>query len=413
LRAEVDEMAEVHERAGGAVRGASRLAFDAVTEMTRIVEGMHVNIAAAPFPLGEGSAGSSRGITGFVYEAIRKVSGAVGHGADRAFAWIDDAPIAQLPLRQPEWDAALSALNGVLGDHLAARGNPLAIPMQLRRGGCAVEEGAPPTSGRLLLLVHGLCMNDRQWCRGGHDHGAALARELGYTPLYLFYNSGRHISENGGGLSALLERFVAASPTPIEELSIVGHSMGGLVVRSACHAAAEHGHTWPQKLGRIVFLGSPHHGSPIERVGSWVQIQAELSPYLAPLARLADLRSAGITDLRHGSLLEEDWREIDDRSRGPGRPVPLPAGIHCHAIAGTLSRQDLSDRTGSSRFWNSGHRVLGDGLVPLESALGKHRDPARSLEIPDSHRWVGAGVGHLDLLDRPAVYAAIRGYLSK
>ena len=83
------------------------------------------------------------------------------------------------------------------------------------------------------------------------------------------------------------------------------------------------------------------------------------------------------------------------------------------AGARTPRPEDLSDRTGSSRFWNSGHRILGDGLVPLESALGKHRDPARALGIPDSHRWVGAGVGHLDLLDRPEVYAAIRGYLSK
>ena len=396
-------MPDAHERAGGAARGATRLAFDAVAEMSRIVEGMHANIAAAPLPLGEGTDGRTRGITGLVYRSIRLMNSAARLGVDRALALLDRPPLGQATLPQPQWDTALSVLNGVVGDHLVESENALAIPMQLRREGRPIEPGRV-LGGQLLLLLHGLCMNDRGWRRKGHDYGAALARELGYAPLYLFYNSGRHVSENGRELAALLEEFVVASPTPVEEITILAHSMGGLVARSACHLAAEEGLSWPRQLRRIVFLGTPHHGAPLERVGSWVQGMAELSPYVAPLARLGTLRSAGIRDLRYGSVLDEDWRDLDPSARNgdPGKAVALPEGVACHAIAGTLS----------SRETGPGSGLRSDGLVPVESALGQHGDAKRSLAFAEDHLWIGAGTGHLDLLGRPEVYAVIRSWLS-
>jgi pimeloyl-ACP methyl ester carboxylesterase len=397
-------MTHTHESAGAAARGVSRLTFRAVAEVARIVEGMHSNIAAAPSPLGEGTNGRTRGITGLVYGSIRGIHHVTGSGLDLALALLDRPPFSELRLPQPHWDAVLGVLNGVVGDHLAAQGNPLALPMQLRSEGRPIQPGQHASGGKLLLMVHGLCMNDRQWHRDGHDHGAALARELGYTPLYLFYNSGCHVSENGRALAALLEELVVGAATPVEELTIVGHSMGGLVARSACHIAAEEGHSWPDRLRRIVFLGTPHHGAPLERVGSWVQSRAELSPYVAPLARLGMLRSAGITDLRHGSLRDEDWRgrAADGDSRDVRRPLALPADVDCHAIAGTLATPEGGRHLG----------VLGDGLVPLESALGQHREPSLALAFPESHQWVGEGMSHFDLLSRPEVYDVIRSWLS-
>ncbi len=148
-----------------------------------------------------------------------------------------------------ERDAVLAALNGVLGDHLAASGNPLAVPMRLR---C---EGEP--TGKVLLLAHGLCLNDRQWRRKGHDHGAALAADAGFTPVYLHYNSGLHVSTNGRALADLIEALLQDWPVPVEELVILAHSMGGLVSRSACHYARTAGHDWPRHLRKIVFLGTP------------------------------------------------------------------------------------------------------------------------------------------------------------
>ncbi len=368
------------------VRGASQLGFDAIVELTRLVEEMHANVSGASMPLGRGSDGHAGGIAGFVYDGVRLVSRATGFGVDRALALFSEP--TDLPASEPRSDPVLSALNGVLGHHLAEHENPLAIPMRLRCGG---RRSAKP-----LLLVHGLCMSDRGWRRNGHDHGQALARDLGHTPLYLLYNSGRHVSENGRELAMLLESSLADWPTPVEELTILAHSMGGLVVRSAWHVAESEGHSWPRHLRRIVFLGTPHHGAPLERIGNQLHGVAELSPYVAPLARLGMLRSAGITDLRHGNVLDEDWRGRDRfRSRGDRRrAIPLPEGVACYAIAGELNG------------------LFGDGLVPRTSALGRHTDPERTLAFAKSHQWTGPGLGHFDLLDRPEVYRVIRNWLS-
>jgi hypothetical protein len=310
-----------------------------------------------------------------------------------------------------------SALNGVLGDHLLATANPLAIAMRLRCDGrpLALDRDAlvaaiPKANGRILVVVHGLCMNDRQWNRNEHDHAAALARDHGYTPVYLHYNSGRHISENGRELSALLERLVDAWPVPVSELSVLAHSMGGLITRSACHYAREKTTPslagsrprWLAALRRIVFLGTPHHGAPLERGGHSFVTALGISPYTAPLARLGWLRSAGITDLRYGNLLDEDWQS-HDRFASTGdlrRPVSLPEGVECYALAATTGRLrgDLNDR------------LLGDGLVRVASALGQHRDATRSLAIPESRRSVCYGTNHMDLLSDPVVYARLRDW---
>jgi len=361
-----------------ALRGASRLACDAVEQLTRLVEAMHANIAAVSPPLGRGTDGRTRGVTGLVYESIRLVNGAARVTLDRGLGWLPPAPSAP---RRPSAESWLCALNGVLGDHLAATRNPLAIPMQLRSAGLplplerdALAAALPGAGGRLLLRIHGLCMSDLAWTRSGRDPGRALAHALGFTPLALRYNSGLPIAENGCALAKLLERVLAVWPVRIEELVIVGHSMGGLVARSACRAGVEAGHAWLGRLRQLVFLGTPHHGAPLERGGRWLERALGASPYTAPFARLGALRSAGIRDLRHGD------------------PAPLPAGVVCCAVAGRL-----------------GPDPIGDGLVPAASALGRHVRPERRLGF--AHTWLGPGLGHLDLLEHPEVYGRLRAWL--
>ncbi|HEU4430534.1 MAG TPA: alpha/beta hydrolase [Myxococcota bacterium] len=368
-------------RAPVVARGVSRLAFEGVEQLTRVVEAMHANIAAAPLPFGRGTAGRTRGLTGFVYECIRFVNRG-------AYAVIDGAldlvpPRAGSAAEASRSETWVSVLNGVLGDHLAASGNPLAIPMQLRRAG--------EPSARIVVLIHGLCMSDRQWMRNGHDHGEALARDLGVTPVYVHYNTGRHVSENGRELAGQLEALIRGWPVAEPELAIVGYSMGGLIARSACHYASEDGQAWLARLAQLVFLGTPHHGAPLERGGNWAAQILGVSPYSAPLARLGALRSAGITDLRHGSVRDEDWRSRDRFAcDGDGRvATPLPAGVACFALAGT-----------------------GDMLAPVASALGRHSDPRRSLAFDPAHCWIGEGLDHFDLLDRPEVYAWLRENLA-
>ncbi len=390
------------------LRGYSRLAVDATVGLANLVETMHHNILRTPGILGESTQQPTGGITGLVYKSIRSATRAVGSGIDAVLARF--VPLFGGGASSAEREAVLAVLNGVLGDHLQHSANPLAIPTRLRREGVALEltRGAlraaiPEATGRVLVLAHGLCMNDLQWQRNGHDHGAALAVDAGFTPVYLHYNSGLHVSTNGRAFAEQLEALLAAWPVPVDELAIIGHSMGGLVARSACHYAAEARHAWLRHLRAMIFLGTPHHGAPLERGGNWIDAVLDASPYTTAFARLGKIRSAGITDLRHGSMLDEDWDQQDRFARSPRKPhaLPLPANVECCTIAVSLAKKsgDLAER------------LLGDGLVPLASALGKHKDASRQLAFAKDRQWIGYGMNHLDLLDRREVYAQIRRWL--
>ena len=265
------------------LHGIHRLASDATVGITDLVEAMHHTILRTPGILGKSPAGRTRGITGFVYRSVRGVTRLVGGGLDVLLERF--ASLIRDEHTSPEREAVLAALNGVLGDYLVASGNPLALPMRLYANGVPLEisrdalaAAVPQPGGHLLVLVHGLCRNHLQWTRDGHDHGAALARDLGCTPVYLHYNSGRHISENGREFADLMQALVREWPHPIERLSMLGHSMGGLVARSACHYGALANHTWVARLDRLVFLGSPHFGSPLERAGTRADFLIETSP---------------------------------------------------------------------------------------------------------------------------------------
>jgi len=393
---------------GADLRGAARLATDATAGLADLVEAMHERIARPPGSVARLD-GRTGGITGLVYKSIRGVTRVAGGSLEALLGLL--APALGSYDSKRERDAIVAALNGVLGDYLVASGNPLASAMQLRCDGRALTlerdalaAAVPAASGKLVVLLHGLCMNDQQWLREGHDHGAALARELGYTPVYLRYNTGLHVSINGRAFTQQIDRLVELWPQPLQRVVIVAHSMGGLVARSALHYAALAGQRWATRLDDLLFLGTPHHGAPLERAGHWVDLVLGATPYAAPFARLGRVRSAGITDLRHGLLLDDDWVGRDRFARGGDRRqvVPLPSTVRCYALAASLGAQggELKER------------LLGDGLVPLASALGEHADAARRLAFPAERRWVGYGMNHLDLLSRPEVFAKLKEWLA-
>ena len=377
------------------LRGLTKLAIVATTGVTNVVEEMHQVIASGPAILGRPLSRPVRALTRLVYGPVRGVTSLVGTSIDLVLSQLD--PILGESAPGLERDAIVSALNGVLGDYLEETGNPLAITMSLR-----TPDLQGQTTGKLLVLVHGSSMNDRQWSRSGHDHGARLARDLGYTPVYVRYNSGRHISTNGREMSAQLEALVKSWPVPVTELTLIGHSMGGLVSRSACHAASEAEHSWRAVLRRLVCLGSPHHGSPLERGGNLVDVLLGISAYSAPLARLGRIRSAGVTDLRYGNVVDEDWSHGGRFAFGGDvrRALLLPPNVDCFAIAGTLTNTGTAEK------------LLGDGLVPVDSALGRHERPDLTLSFPSAHQWIALGTGHLDLLSSEAVYEKLRAWLA-
>jgi len=390
------------------VVGYSRLAIEAVLELTDLVETEHRNISLAPGVFGHPAQGGTHGITGLVYQGIRGVTKLVGSGIS-----VGLAPLLLMggdAQSTPEREAALAVLNGILGEHLAATANPLAITMHLRRQGLplvlqsgALSAAVPKITSKLLILVHGLCRNDLQWLRQGHDHGRALSRDLGYTAVYLHYNTGRHVSHNGREFAALLESLVQEWPITIEELAIVGHSMGGLVARSAYHYGCSANHRWPQYLRKLIFLGTPHHGTPLERWGNLINVGLELSPYTTAFARLGKIRSAGITDLRYGNLLDEDWNGSDRfaHRRDSRLPLQLPGEVSCYALAALKSERSTTVTD-----------ALGDGVVPVSSALGRHQDRARTLAFPPNHQMVVTGINHFGLLSDAAVYQQIRSWLA-
>ncbi len=390
------------------LRGVSRMAIDATLGITDLVEALHARIAHTPTRLGGPVGLAVRSVTGHVYRAVRGVTRAVGGGLDALLGQL--APLVADVPDTPSREALVAALNGVLGDYLARTANPLAIAMRLRRDGVplgldhdALAARVTRPSSTLIVAVHGLCMNDLQWSRAGHDHAEALARDLGGTAVYLRYNSGLHVATNGRELAALLEALVDAWPVPVARIVVLGHSMGGLVARSAAHYGGLAGHRWRTVLESLVFLGTPHQGSPLERGGHGLNQLLDALPFATPLGRLGRVRSAGITDLRHGSVLDDDWQSRDRFARGGSvrHPLPLPADVTCHAIAASLA---ATAREG-------GRGVRGDGLVPVASALGLHRDTRLALAIPAPQRWIATSTGHLDLLSSPAVYERLRDWL--
>jgi len=392
---------------GPDIRGAGNLAIDAITGISDLVEAMHHTISSLGGIRGESNQNRTTGITGLVYRNIRTVSGLVGNGIDLLLKQFSS--LLGEKCSSPEREVVLAALNGVLGDHLAARNNPLTIPMQFRLNGVPLAMGdqtfnqaVQQSGGKIALMVHGSCMNDLQWNRQGHDHGAALARDLGYLPVYLHYNTGLHISQNGREFAGLIEVFINQLPQPIEFL-IIAHSMGGLVSRSACHYGKVAGHSWLNHLFKIVFLGTPHHGALLERAGNWIDIILEISPYSAPFSRLGKIRSAGVTDLRYGNILDEDWKERDRfQCSGDHRiAVPLPDGLQCYTIAATTGK----------KMSILGDQLIGDGLVTLNSALGRHNNADLNLLFPKTHQWIARDMNHMDLLNQPEVYETIKRWL--
>jgi hypothetical protein len=383
------------------VRAAARLAADATAGLVDLVEAVHAGIASLPGRTAPAD-GRTRGLTGLVYGSVRGVTRLVGGSADALLGLLarEALPGAADEPEPPALANLRAALNGVLGDHLEATANALAIPMVLRVDGralplqpAALAERLPQATPAVALLVHGLCMNDRHWAQPEPAMASALAA-AGYTPLQLHYNSGRPIARNGADLAALLDQLLEAWPVPLQRLVIVGHSMGGLVARSAWHQALNAGpppRRWTSVASDLVCLGSPHQGAPLERVGHVIDRVLAATPYARPFARLGRLRSAGITDLRHGQVLHP----AADRA-------PLPAGVRCFAVAGHLGASDA----GRLR-----RQVLGDGLVPLDSAFGRHAEPARTLGFEPAHQHVAAGVGHLALMGDAGVVARVVAWL--
>lgn len=280
-------------------------------------------------------------------------------------------------------------VNGFHGDLVAAEHPSWAVPMALRIDGrdarpAEFRDGTP----RVVVFVHGLAEDERAWSLGGRAPYGDRLRDDGYTAVYVRYNSGQHISTNGRALSDLLDELVRDWAVPVESIDLVGHSMGGLVSRSACHVGGD----WTTRVRTVVTLGSPHRGAPLEKAVHVIDAVMRRIPEAEPLGRVLAHRSAGVKDLRYGSLVDSDWEghDVDAFLARRAAEVPFLSHARYYWVAATVTR-DARHPVG---------RLVGDGMVRLPSASAV---AGEGIHIAD--------LGHLGLLNDEAVFQALRGWL--
>lgn len=290
----------------------------------------------------------------------------------------------------------LSILNGVIGDTLAAQNSPLAIEMALL---------GTVSRRKLCIFVHGLCDYEGRWLNSEHPErsfGPRLKQDLGYAPLYLRYNSGLHISTNGQQLNRLLTDLYRDQPDRIREIIFICHSMGGLVVRSACHYGDQANAPWIKRVRKIIFLGTPHQGNDYEKLGHLASTILKTIPNFVTkgIAAIGNRRSAGIKDLRFGYLVDEDWKghDADAFWKDNRHPVPLLEGVAYYVIAASLAK--ASDNIFTQYF--------GDGLIPHRSAAGRSLAKSKHIPFPEAHFKTIKGLSHVGLTRSRRVYRQIR-----
>lgn len=394
-----------------AISGAAQLAFDSVQGITNSVEQMHETIAVGATSWAPDTPGPAHGlIASGIYSAIRGINRSVRSVTTTSLGLVTKRDGAS---QHSSAEIRLTAaLNGAFGDHLEASHNPLATSMSLMLDQRplvinreTLTASIPQASAHLVILVHGLGLSELGWNRKGKASIAdRLQAESSTTPLQLRYNSGRHISTNGQEFEQLVEQLCEAWPVPVESLSFIGYSMGGLVVRSACYYAQKSQSHWLKHLKRVVFLGTPHHGSPLERAGHSLDLVMQKIPYTKPLA-YGKIRSAGVKDLRHGNLLDEDWQGHNpDQYRPDSRSaVPLLAGVEYFFGAATLGLHEHDPL---------GH-LIGDLLVRTDSAMGSHKSDQRHFDIKPENCQVFHQKNHFDLLDDEQVHRQVIDWLQQ
>ena len=400
----------------------SRLAGLVLSGGTTRISELHAGIAGRAFA-GVGPAARPVQVVHDTVSSLtyRTVGAALGAGASalgaRASRLGDGRPLEDTPAAR----VALAILNGAHGDLLDRETPALATTMTVRQAGQAVPVEAdaiaaafPDPSGRLAVFLHGLTETETSWCyksgrhhgRPGVTYGTLLEQDLGLTPVFLRYNTGLHVSDNGRRLAVLLDTLLEVWPVPVQDVVLIGHSMGGLVARSALHQAGsgtDEAHPWTRLVRDSITLGTPHLGAPLERGAHALTHTLARLPETRPLATLLAARSVGIKDLRYGACVDEDWCDCEDPDEFLNdrcTEVPFLPDAHYYFIGATL----MDGPVGSA---------LGDLLVRIPSASGRGNGKGRSIPFDVDNGHELTGLTHMDLLNHPAVYEQMRTWITR
>jgi pimeloyl-ACP methyl ester carboxylesterase len=399
------------------IQAVGEVAGEALAAGGGLIKELHLGIASRPFGILGAAAAPVRvihdGVSRAVYRGVRRALRGASRGGAALLAErsLDDAP----PLAgTPHGSFALGALNGFYGNHLSERGNGLAVAMGVRRRRADVPatpaglaDAFPDATSRIAIFVHGLCGDDQCWWlfplrgrEGRRSYGERLQDELSFTPVHVRYNTGLRISANGRSLARLIDDVVAGWPVSVEEVVLVGHSMGGLVARSACHYAEADGHRWTSLVRHVFCLGSPHLGADLEKGANALAYAFGRLPETRALGAFLNARSVGIKDLRFGSCVEEDWSDCDPDEflRDRCNEVPFLPDAAYYFIGAALSPGPVGT-------------LLGDLLVRLPSSSGRGNGRGRRIPFEVDNGLELEGLNHFDLLNHPAVYDQLRTWI--
>jgi triacylglycerol esterase/lipase EstA (alpha/beta hydrolase family) len=380
----------------GELAALTRLGLDELGAAATGIGEIHRAIADRAFGAsGPGAAPARRvhdGVARNVYGGLRLGASMFGRIASLAVAGRPPISIA------PRGAALIAAIDGLIGDALEREQSALHEPMSIRvRGRAVAPDEVPNPTSRVVVFLHGLMETEFSW--GREPYGDGLE---GWTPAYIRYNTGRHVSSNGASLDELLDELVDAWPVALDEIALVGHSMGGLVARSACHQASLRGAGWVARVRHVISLGTPHMGAPLEQSVHYLSAALGALPETRPFAAFFRRRSDGIRDLRQGSLVDADWRHCDPdalRARACEEVPLLEGATHCF-VSATITR-DPRHPLG---------RLLGDCLVLVPSASGRSR--TRRLGFREEDGLHVGGANHFALLRHPQVYEQLRTWLA-
>jgi pimeloyl-ACP methyl ester carboxylesterase len=402
------------------IEAIGELAGEALAAGGGLIKEMHEGIASRPFEVLGPSAAPARaihdGVSRAVYGGVRTGLRAAARRSAALLAQRagDDGPALAAT---PGGSLVLGALHGIYGNHIDDRGSQLTLNMEIRRHGAeipptpdALQTAFPDATSRIVVFVHGLCENDESWrhfpLRGDRTrrrtYGERLQDELSFTPVNLRYNTGLRISQNGRRLAELLDDLVDGWPCGVEELVLVGHSMGGLVARSACHYAEQDRRRWTDAVRHVFCLGTPHLGADLEKGANALGWAFGRLPETRALGTFLNARSVGIKDLRFGSCVEEDWCDCDpdEYLRDRCQEVPFLPHANYYFIAATLNEGPVGN-------------LIGDLLVRIPSGSGRGSGKGRLIPFEVDNGLELTGLTHFDLLNHPAVYEQLRTWIMR
>lgn len=289
------------------------------------------------------------------------------------------------------------AVSSVVGDSFAGLVTTSEIQASFRSEGKDVgvekvlEDWKRSNRKKIMICVPGLFCDESLWTKNGEPSLAKTMEEEGYFPVFLRFNPGLHISDNGKKLLALLKSFLEHPDVRDLKADYISYSQGGLILRSAFYLAKQEAPEFSKRIGKVLFISSPDGGSYIEKAGFWLGLGAEAFPVFPVqlIGFIGNQRSDAMKDLSHGIIREEDWKNGSHLGRY-AKDVYFGEldEIDAYQIYSLVSEKDGGN-------WSS---WIGDGIIERPSLTILSEEVFRRKSDPESRVRCLTGLSHYQIL---------------